>query len=644
MPKWIYNNKIVIPVGGVILGVISFLIIFFHVHITIPGTNVITDPREVFVLISAALFGPIGGSVTALLASLYDQNSQLIPYIVAQHIFPALIFSYLYRNFVYKKLAMPTFLLGWIGIVFLYYFVFYLPIYYLTYYVFPDTFALISGGSISPYFALKKIFAGFVPEFLYTSVMTSLIWVALPKRLRKPLDVKITPEYTKFQLRLDNFVHHLGLANNFLGLRLTVWFIIFSTIPLSFGALSVRTKIVDLLKEVEIKNRIHSVEEIINYYDLGHKEHYHNFDNALKIGNYDYIFVNDENNINPNNLLADYGKVILKIRNNEIKFNKPVISVEIDGDFYVLGKVKTSESIIVKKWTEDEYQIAIDEFQRYAAIIVVLSILIVGFLSSFTIWLIVSRPLNLLSITANEISKGNLGIRADTRFLYDEMATLGDAFNNMTEKLKAMIEENRKAKLNAENSNKLKNQFLAQISHEIRTPLNGILNAVYFLTENVDESEYEKIFAKESVVRSLDRITRTIDSLIYKTELELDLYQPTKEDVDLVKNVIIPIADKHRMAMKKNIKLTVIAEDKSHLLYTDSTALDVIFDNLIDNAVKFTDEGEVTIKVEDKGDYIRCLIKDTGIGISESFLPFVFEPFRQEDQGYSRAFDGNGLG
>ncbi|MBU1096186.1 MAG: transporter substrate-binding domain-containing protein [Bacteroidetes bacterium] len=203
------------------------------------------------------------------------------------------------------------------------------------------------------------------------------------------------------------------------------------------------------------------------------------------------------------------------------------------------------------------------------------------------------------------------------------------------------------AKEKAEKSDKLKTEFLAQISHEIRTPINNILNYTGLLSDRYSgkqDDDTQLIF--ESVASSSKRIMRTIDMILNMSEIQLGAYNSIIKKIDLIDDVIKPIMNEYSYnAIDKNIDLTFSSAYDKMFVNGDQYSLLQIFSNLIDNAIKYTKEGNVSVDASLNYDNeIVITITDTGIGISDEFLPNIFEPFRQEEQGYTRSYEGNGVG
>ena len=203
------------------------------------------------------------------------------------------------------------------------------------------------------------------------------------------------------------------------------------------------------------------------------------------------------------------------------------------------------------------------------------------------------------------------------------------------------------AKEKAEESEKLKSEFLAQISHEIRTPLNIIINNSSFLKEELMETldeDYKYCF--NSVDIASKRIIRTVDLILNMSEIQTGSLKLWKSEVDLQSQIILPLITEHSiLAKNKNISLNFESNVSNSKLICDEYCVTQIIANLIDNAIKYTAEGGVLVTLfMNRDDKLTLEVTDSGQGMSKEFLQRVFNPFTQEEQGYSRKFDGTGLG
>ena len=207
------------------------------------------------------------------------------------------------------------------------------------------------------------------------------------------------------------------------------------------------------------------------------------------------------------------------------------------------------------------------------------------------------------------------------------------------------LEEARQA---AEEANKAKTRFLQNMSHEMRTPLNGVLGYAE-LIRDTDPKGIHRSYAEKIIEESknlLDLINQILDlSKIEAGKLTLELVPFDLEElIRSVYDILVPLAEKKRI----HFRLSFAPSLPSHLK-GDPVRLRQILVNLVGNAIKFTHEGWVELKVEQQeaaGDRVILLftIQDTGIGISKEFQSSIFESFTQAQVGLSKSYGGTGLG
>ncbi len=211
---------------------------------------------------------------------------------------------------------------------------------------------------------------------------------------------------------------------------------------------------------------------------------------------------------------------------------------------------------------------------------------------------------------------------------------------------KQMQQELLLAKEKAEESDRMKSEFLSQMSHEIRTPLNVILSYNSFLKDEFSETLNEDIkLSFNSIDSAGKRLLRTIDMI-----LNLAAIQKGTLDIDFdqveIGNIINSLVKEFKFhAREKNLYLNINVPDEKIYIPGDEYLISEIFQNLLNNAIKYTNKGGVDVELSVLNDEkVRIDIKDTGIGISQEYLPKLFIPFSQEETGYTRKFEGNGLG
>lgn len=203
-----------------------------------------------------------------------------------------------------------------------------------------------------------------------------------------------------------------------------------------------------------------------------------------------------------------------------------------------------------------------------------------------------------------------------------------------------------KAKDDAQRSDRLKSEFLAQMSHEIRTPINIISNFMQIYEDELQQKLSPELKKSISAVRiESHRIISTIDSIVNMAQLKAGTFKPRLQKIDLYESVIKPSIDQWaEHAENKNLQLLVSGKLENIFIEADSYSLGQAINHIVDNAIKYTDKGTVQINSKCETENVIITIADTGNGISEDYLPRIFEPFTQEYQGYNRKYEGNGLG
>jgi signal transduction histidine kinase/ActR/RegA family two-component response regulator len=256
----------------------------------------------------------------------------------------------------------------------------------------------------------------------------------------------------------------------------------------------------------------------------------------------------------------------------------------------------------------------------------------------------ISRPVLDLAATADRVStRRDYALRA-TQTTGDEVGGLVQSFNGMLDELQRQnqaltveIAERKRAEF-------LKDEFLAAVSHELRTPLNAILGWLQILrTTGGGEARLGR--ALESLERNARSQARVIEDLLDVSRMVTGKLQIKMDVVDL-RSVLAAAVDSVRpTATAKSLQLALDLPALPCLASADPDRLQQVVWNLLSNAVKFTPQaGVIDVSLSASGQDFVLSVRDTGIGITPDFLPFVFDHFRQADGSMTRQHGGLGLG
>jgi signal transduction histidine kinase/ActR/RegA family two-component response regulator len=266
----------------------------------------------------------------------------------------------------------------------------------------------------------------------------------------------------------------------------------------------------------------------------------------------------------------------------------------------------------------------------------------------------IQRSIKAINDGAAQISQGVLSARVKV-YSKDEIGMLATSFNRMTDTLEHNIqdlmdteEKLKEEKKKAESSEKVKQLFLANMSHEIRTPMNAILGFTRLLQDSSIDEEQRKYI--EIILQSGDNLLVIINDILDFSKIEAGKVVFEVMPFHLVDSINSIIDLQSAKAGQKNIKLTShIDENLPVMVQGDAVRLNQIMLNLISNAIKFTEQGEVNISVTaikqtDNDVVIGFAVKDTGIGIPIEKQEKIFEIFEQATTSTVRKFGGTGLG
>jgi PAS domain S-box-containing protein len=262
------------------------------------------------------------------------------------------------------------------------------------------------------------------------------------------------------------------------------------------------------------------------------------------------------------------------------------------------------------------------------------------------------------TITEGKEWKGEFINKKKNGELYWESESISPIYNNggsitnflavkedITEK-KTKETELIKAKEKAEESNRLKSCFLANMSHELRTPMMAILGFSEVLTDIIKDEQIKEY--AEMIHQGGERLMNTLNLILNLSLIEAEKLKIKLSRLDIAKEVNEAINFYKNTADKKNLYINMETHRDSVFADLDSNILRQVISNVLNNAIKFTENGGITVSInkELKGEktFAAVRIKDTGLGIQKEMQDVIWEEYRQVSEGLNRSFEGTGLG
>lgn len=232
---------------------------------------------------------------------------------------------------------------------------------------------------------------------------------------------------------------------------------------------------------------------------------------------------------------------------------------------------------------------------------------------------------------------------------YNKMRRLKENYKAVTEELAEKQNTLEQVKMKAEESDKLKSSFLANMSHEIRTPLNAIMgfSSLMQQSDNLDQEsrEYMEIIHKNS-----NKLLDVMDEIFNIALIESGITKMYAEKChvnELITSLVAFFNIEKEMTEKSNVTIRTkkLSRDNAFVVETDQRKLRQTLYNLIENALKYTNEGHIEVGYDIVGNnLVQFYVKDTGIGFPQAKLDIIFQRFRQVDDSNTRTFGGLGLG
>lgn len=279
----------------------------------------------------------------------------------------------------------------------------------------------------------------------------------------------------------------------------------------------------------------------------------------------------------------------------------------------------------------------------------------------------ITKPLSLTQQVAEQVAQeSNYNLRVPAQTNIHEIYSLANSVNYLIEQVDQRTQQLEQSKNSAESANLAKSQFLANMSHELRTPLNAILGYSEMLAEDAkDLGQDEFVTDLEMINTAGKHLLSLINDILDLSKIEagrMELYLENFDLKDLIESVVSTV----KPLVSQNDNVLILNYDPSlNLIYSDSTKVRQVLFNLLSNAAKFTQQGQITLTItqeiidpplEDSLNsedlafnslqhyQINFCVQDTGIGIPEEQQTYVFEAFIQADNSTARRYGGTGLG
>lgn len=290
-------------------------------------------------------------------------------------------------------------------------------------------------------------------------------------------------------------------------------------------------------------------------------------------------------------------------------------------------------------------------FNTITRTVVITTLIVIAGISAYLFYSIF-RPLNELTETASKLREGDLSARSHIHS-HDELGQFANTFNAMVDNLQARQnelvaarDEALAARKLADESARLKSEFLSTMSHELRTPLNAIEGFTSIMLGGMGIELSPR--AEDMVGRvssNSKRLLRLINDFLDLSRIEADRLELVKNPVSMEALVSRWENEVSVLASEKGIDFNVmISSDFPDPIYIDEDALSKITINLLSNAFKFTHEGTVSLSIQESNHHMKIDVSDTGIGIPIHARDYIFDEFRQVDGSSKRLYGGTGLG
>lgn len=361
-----------------------------------------------------------------------------------------------------------------------------------------------------------------------------------------------------------------------------------------------------------------------------------------------------------NNSLGNYQEAyenhVIHKRLNDSLYNERDLEKKIGLEYkYKYEKEKQEAKILQEEETKRQKIIRNSLIGGILLLLILIILIIRG-------WIQKTRTNKLLSLQNENIDKKSRQVHEqneEIQQLYEELTAANEVLfsqneelekhrNNLESLVKERTNELERAKEKAEESDKLKSAFLTNMSHEIRTPLNAIIGFADLLADpDIDQQTKDEMYVH--MHHSNNTLLKLIDDIFDIAKIESGQLPINKQEVSIneLLNKLLPIYDEKQIRLEKeNIAFNCQLNKDDSRIYTDPIRLQQILINLIDNAFKFTESGTIDVgyNYNAKGNKVIFYVKDTGIGMNQDQINYIFERFIKLEENTTKIYRGAGLG
>ncbi|MGM0437796.1 MAG: HAMP domain-containing sensor histidine kinase [Bacillota bacterium] len=435
-----------------------------------------------------------------------------------------------------------------------------------------------------------------------------------------------------------------------IGKKIAIVMVLIAVSGLLFVSFYLNYRLKENFNEFLFNERVERIEEvellIENRFEAGNSwEQIENIIVDLKFtSGFDYIITNSEGNIlfssiqgkrmnmgsdMGSNMGSDMGNLPMGGRNGSANlqsqlenYNKVTLENNNQTFGFLYWKLPPQQNM-----NNEQGEIFVEKMNRVilitALIIIILTIIISLIFSKY-----LTVPILKMKHFANKVAEGDFEHSLDIR-ANDELTDLGNSLNKMTKKLNHL--------------NKIRKKSTSDLAHELRTPLTSMKSYLEAIEDGVLKPDQETI---TELNEELNRLVQLVNRLASLNDAERKKVYIEKEKIEINELLVNLIQKFNKKAQKESIDIITNLDNENKLtIYTDGESLEIIFNNLISNAIKYNKNGGyIKISSKKEKEFVLIKIKDNGVGIKEKDIPYIFERFYRADSSRSKEIDGTGIG